>query len=490
MTYTLPTELTVHDIAAIARGAGIRVSASARRDIAEHHRAANTIAETRPVYGRSTGVGANRLTTAAADPTTHGMNLLRSHAVDAGAPFGAETTRAMLAVRLNQLLQPGSGIDPILIDGLERMLAGNHLPEVRRFGSIGTADLPALAGTALALTGERPTSVDGFEPIGPIRADSALPFMSSSALTLAGSALAAARLETLTRAGLAAFALSALAARANPEAFSPEAALAIGSPTSAANAETLNALLGEAVWDPARIQDPFAYRGFLPAASVTTSAVRRLSESAETLCSSAQENPRFFTDRGTVVHHGAFLENWLAHELDATAIALAQSAPLVVGRLRFINDDAFSGLPRFLAPSGGGDSGTMIAEYVAASALGDILAGAAPVSVQSVVLSCGVEDDATFATTALGKLERSIEAFETLLACEILVAVRALRLSDVSDEGMSPAVRRLLELASALPEDLSDRDLRGDVEVAQSLLDGFAEVAAEVRAFTAVAAAS
>ncbi len=473
MTYTLPNRLTVHDVAAVARGAAVRVSASAREDIERHYHRANAIAERQPVYGRSTGVGANRSTAAATDPVTHGMNLLRSHAVDAGPAFDAETTRAMLVVRLNQLLHPGSGIDPSLIDGLERMLVSGSLPEVRRYGGIGTADLSALAGTALALAGERPTSGGGFEPIGPIRADSALPFMSSSALTLGGAALAAARLASLADAGIAAFALSAAAARANPSAFSAEAALAVGSPTASRTASRLAGVIGEPTWEPARIQDPFAYRGFLPAMSVLTCGVQRLGESVETLISSSQENPRFFAEQGVAVHHGAFLENWLAHELDATAIALAQTAPLALGRLRFINDDAFSGLPRFLAPEPGASSGTMIVEYVSASAMGEVLAAASPVSTQSAVLSCGVEDDATFAPTALGKLQRALDGYEVMVACEILVAVRALRLRGASR--LSPGLTRLIEIADELPSDVRDRDLRGDVEIATGLIGAIAE---------------
>ncbi|RGE19492.1 aromatic amino acid lyase [Leucobacter sp. wl10] len=475
MTYTLPSRLTVHDVAAIARGAAVRVSGPARAEIENYYHQANRIAEEQPVYGRSTGVGANRSSAASSDPVAHGMNLLRSHAVDAGPPFDSETTRAMLVVRLNQLLHPGSGIDPVLIDGLERMLVSGSLPEVRRYGGIGTADLSALAGTALALVGERPTSGEGFEPIGPIRADSALPFMSSSALTLGGAALACARLAALADAGIAAFAFSAAAARANASAFSAEAALAVGSPTAARTASRLAGVLGEQAWDAVRIQDPFAYRGFLPAMSVLTSATQRLGESIETLVSSSQENPRFFAEQGIAVHHGAFLENWLAHELDATAIALAQTASLVLGRLRFINDDAFSGLPRFLAPEPGASSGTMIVEYVSASAMGEVLAAAAPVSTHSAVLSCGIEDDATFAPTALSKLQRALDGYEIMVACEIVVAVRALRLQGAATTGVSAALVRLLEIADELPDDLGDRDLREDLEIAARLIGRIAD---------------
>ncbi|QIK62742.1 aromatic amino acid lyase [Leucobacter viscericola] len=472
---TLPTQLTAEDVVSIAKGARVQVSAQARKNIEAHYETANRIAEQQPVYGRSTGVGANRTASAAADPETHGMNLLRSHAVDAGPAVGEERTRAMLAVRLNQLLYPGSGIAPSVIDGLERMLSANALPEIRRYGGIGTGDLPALASTALALAGERPTSAT-FEPIGPIRSDSALPFMSSSAFTLGGAALISARLARVVNAAIAAFVLSAWAIQANPSAFSRQAATAVASPDSAENAALIAALLGDTAWDPARIQDPFAFRGFLPIISVLSSSVHRLSQATETLMNSAQENPRFFEESGSAVHHGAFFEAWLAHELDATAMGLAQSAPMVLARLRFLNDDAFTGLPRFLAPSRGGSSGTMVLEYLAASAMGEVLVGATPASTHSAVLSCGVEEDATFAPTALGKLERAVEGYEVMVAAEIVTAVRALRLKGVTDAAESQALAALMELVRQLPSGAEDRDLRVDMDAARTLIPAFARV--------------
>src|SRR4051794_25392285 len=75
-----------------------------------------------PTYGRTTGVGANRITPVAPDDVEYGMRLLRSHAVDAGDPLTDRTVRAMLASRLIQLCVPGAGLDPTILAGLERML--------------------------------------------------------------------------------------------------------------------------------------------------------------------------------------------------------------------------------------------------------------------------------------------------------------------------------------------------------------------------------
>ncbi len=433
------------------------------------YEAAQAISAQRQIYGRSTGVGANRLTHVAFDPATHGMNLIRSHAVDAGDALPVEAVRAAIAVRLNQLAQGGSGIEPDVVVALGRMLQCDGLPDLREFGSIGTGDLSALAGIALALVGERPTRVP-LDPLAAIRSDSALPFISSSALTIGEAALALARFKALLLAQRAIFALSVVAIQANPEAFAVRVAQATGLDDAPAVARQLATLLHGTDWEPARIQDPYAFRCFLEAHAVLASSVRRLEACVVRLMNLAQENPLFDVDEGRAYHHGGFYQAGLAHELDCAALALAQNVPLLLSRLRFIDDEAVSGLPRFLAPHGGGTSGTMIVEYVAASAMGEVMAASAPVSMHAAVISCGVEEDATFASTAVRKLGRALHGFEVMLAAELLVAVRAMRLRSDAKVASSRALGKLLDLAEALPKGMDDRDLRQDVEIAQGLL--------------------
>ena len=85
----------------------------AMKRVEESWDAARQIAATGRVYGRSTGVGANRNedvpTEAAAE---HGLRLLRSHAGAIGEELPARQVRAMLAVRANQLLAGGAGLRP------------------------------------------------------------------------------------------------------------------------------------------------------------------------------------------------------------------------------------------------------------------------------------------------------------------------------------------------------------------------------------------
>ncbi len=61
-------------------------------------------------------------------------------------------------MRLNQIAADGNGIAPAVLDALAGMIADDALPPVREGGSIGTADLAALATTALVLSGEVATT--------------------------------------------------------------------------------------------------------------------------------------------------------------------------------------------------------------------------------------------------------------------------------------------------------------------------------------------
>ena len=115
----------------IARGtAAAAVTADGRERARAAARTAAAVAARREVYGRTTGVGANRdLRVAAADRQGHGLRLLRSHAGGGGPIVAAELSRAMLVVRANQIAAGGSGVDPgVLGPLLEGVNAGLSVP--------------------------------------------------------------------------------------------------------------------------------------------------------------------------------------------------------------------------------------------------------------------------------------------------------------------------------------------------------------------------
>lgn len=148
----------VTDIVRLADGAARPVPGTeAMKRVEQSWDAARQIAATGRVYGRSTGVGANRNedvpTEAAAE---HGLRLLRSHAGAIGEELPARQVRAMLAVRANQLLAGGAGLRPTVVTALCEALETGAYPVVNEFGSVGTGDIAALAQVGLALVGSIP----------------------------------------------------------------------------------------------------------------------------------------------------------------------------------------------------------------------------------------------------------------------------------------------------------------------------------------------
>src|SRR4051812_14626619 len=154
--------LTVPDVVRLADAAAAPAVAPDALDRARRSwQAAGLLAAAGRLYGRGTGVGAHRsVPVAAQDEAEHGLRLLRSHAGGAGALLAARQVRAMLAVRANQLLAGGSGIQPAFITALTDALRLGVHPAVNEYGGLGTGDLTALAQTRLTLIGERPSLTD------------------------------------------------------------------------------------------------------------------------------------------------------------------------------------------------------------------------------------------------------------------------------------------------------------------------------------------
>ncbi|MEU8248054.1 aromatic amino acid ammonia-lyase [Nonomuraea sp. NPDC048916] len=375
---------------------------------------------TGPVYGRSTGVGANK----DIQVEGGGLDLLRSHAGGAGALVPAEQARGMLAVRLNQLLAGGSGVDPGLLPVLAEAINAGFTPPIRTYGAIGTGDLTALATTALCLLGEMGwrTGPDGVPaPHYPLASGDALPFISSGAATLADAALACHRLRGLLDAAVDVAALSFGATGASAE---PVAALvqeARPHPGQAITAARLRELLGDR--PGTRIQDPYGFRAFAQVHGATVDALARAEQVIETDLNSATENPLI---AGSLAwHNGNFHSAPVALVLDTLRAALVPAAQLSTARLATLMEPGYTGRPPFLAGRTGG-SGVLILEYVAQDALAELRHLATPVTTGTAVISRGAEDHAGFATQAARHALRCLEPLEIVLACERVAATRAL----------------------------------------------------------------
>lgn len=473
------SSLTCGQVARAGRGeAGVEVAPAAVAAATAAWQVAREVAAARPVYGWTTGVGANRtVQVAAAEAAEHGLNLLRSHAAGAGPLLDPEQARAMLVVRLNQIAAGGSGVDPGVLDVLADAINRGFVPPVPRYGAIGTGDLTALAATGLCLLGERDwlaVAGSGPPPRFALRPAEVLGFQSSSAATLGEAALACADLTRLSRAAVPIAALSLLAVRGSAEPFAAAVQRARPHPGQQQVAAAVRELAERQLGPPARLQDPYGYRAFPQVHGAALDAVAEASHVVTVDINAASENPLVDPAGHTVWHNGNFHATYVGLALDAARAALFQTAALGAARLGTLVEPAFTGLEAFAADTPA-SSGIMILEYVCQSAVADIRRLAAPAALGSAVLSRGVEEHAGFSTQSARASSEATTAYRAVLACELVGAVRVLRMQRRGPAG-GPLRAAFDRAAAVLDPRTADRPLDGDLAAADGLLDGYAEV--------------
>jgi histidine ammonia-lyase len=110
----------------------------------------------------------------------------------------------------------------------------------------------------------------------------------------------------------------------------------------------------------------------------------------------------------------------------------------------------------------------MMLEYTAHDAAAEVRSLLAPVSAQTASVARGVESHASLAPVAARRLEGALTTMRVLVATELVVEVRALRLGGREPQGAGTRV--LFAAASGLDPDLGDRELHPDVEAALAVL--------------------
>ena len=433
----------------------VRLADAARQRMAASAAAVAEVAKHRPVYGRTTGVGANK-DVVTADPE-HGARLLASHSTTGTASYPKDVVRLGLLIRVNQIAAGGSGLAPEVAEAIVAVLNDGELPDLHRGGALGTGDLGALAELGLALG----RVIDGA---------SAPALLSSNAVTLAECCLAYVETATLINVVPLVGALSHVALRGNAEVYDERVHLARPQPGQVRVARRMRALLDGLPVTPARVQDPFGLRAF---AQVLGPAVAHADALRDTLAvdiNAAAENPLVTGD--TVLHNGNWHAMPIALDLDALRLSLHSVATLSTSRLANLVDTEFTGLSRFLASGAAASSGVMMIEYVAHDALATVRSAAQPATLGTATLSRGAEHHASFAPQAAALTAQLLDALRDVLACELVAAVRAIRLAGLTPADLAPAAVGpwLADGLAALPDDLTDRSLRDDLEIARGLL--------------------
>jgi histidine ammonia-lyase len=471
--------LTPGDVRTVARdGAAVSVAPAAVDRAERAWRTVTEVAQRQVVYGRGTGVGANRdIDVTATGDGEHGLRVLRSHAAGAGPLLDAARTRAMLVVRLNQLAAGGSGVEPGILDVLAAVLNQGLLPPVHSLGGIGTGDLTALASTALCVLGERPWRGGTLPPYPMDPADS-LAFISSNAATVGEACLGTEDLRDLLDASVVVAALAFVAVDGSTEPYAEAVHAARPHVGQRAVAARMRELVGDTVGAPARVQDPYSYRAIPQVHGPAVEACGHLSRVLAVELNAACENPLVDVSGQTVWHNGNFHGGYVGLALDTIRAALFSTAALSGARLSTLVEPRYTGLRPFLADGPPASSGVMILEYVSQSALAQLRHNAAATGLATAVVSRGLEEHAAFSVQAARNLTEVVESYRVMLCCELVAAVRALRMRAARPHP-GPLRDAFDRAAEALDPRTEDRPLDADLAAAAQVLSGLGRQASE-----------
>jgi histidine ammonia-lyase len=174
-----------------------------------------------------------------------------------------------------------------------------------------------------------------------------------------------------------------------------------------------------------QVQDPYSFRCMPQVHGATKDVADMVTGVLEIEINSVTDNPIVFHDEDTIMSGGNFHGQALALQADFLAIAMAEIGN-ISERRTYLLVSGQRGLPPFLAPDAGLNSGFMIAQYTAAAIVSQNKQYCTPASVDSIVSSNGQEDHVSMGANAVTKLRRVIQNVQRVLAIELLTAAQAL----------------------------------------------------------------
>lgn len=441
------------------------------------------------IYGVNTGFGAfSNVRIDKSDIVQLQKNLIRSHSVGIGKPFTSAYTRAIMYLRANALAGGHSGIRVEVVEKILEFLNHEIIPVIPQQGSVGASgDLAPLAHLALALIGEgdvwwgkekrSAAQVLKEKKVQPLQleAKEGLSLINGCQVMTAVGLLNSFKARRLIWMTDLAGSISLEALFGSRSAFDPLISAVRPHPGDAETARNILKIVGptsdiaKSHADCNRVQDAYSLRCMPAVHGAAKNALRQCFKTLEIEANSSTDNPLVFAEDGKILSCGNFHGEPVAFALDFMGIAISAMASISECRISKLVNPAMSGLPAFLAPEGGLNSGHMIVQVAAASLVSENKILAHPACVDSIPTSADKEDHVSMGTIAARKLGKIVENAENIVAMELLSATQALDLHEPYKA--SAAVQAVHDLIRQhVPFAKEDRVFSKDIEVIKNLI--------------------
>ena len=397
-----------------------------------------------PVYGINTGFG--RLASIRIgddDLAVLQRNIVLSHAAGVGDPMPAPICRLMLALKLASLSQGASGVQMRTIALLEAMLAHGLLPVIPSQGSVGASgDLAPLAHMAAAMIGvgtimregraelaEVALAACGLTPLQ-LEPKEGLALLNGTQFSSANALAGLFEAERLLGTALVTGALATDAARGSDAPFDPRIHALRGHRGQIDVAATLAGLMQDSsirashLQGDERVQDPYCVRCQPQVMGAVLDLLRQAATTLAIEANGVTDNPLIMIDTEEALSGGNFHAEPVAFAADMIALALCEIGSIAERRIAMLVDPNLSGLPAFLTPRPGLNSGFMIPQVTAAALVSENRQRATPTSVDSIPTSANQEDHVSMAAHGARRLLPMAENLTAILGIELLAAAQ------------------------------------------------------------------
>ena len=476
--------------AELYRGAAVALDAACWDKIASSAASVERIvARGEPVYGINTGFGklAN-IRIDVADLETLQRNIVLSHAAGVGSAMPSAVVRLMIGLKIASLAQGYSGVATATVRLLSDMLERGLLPVVPAQGSVGASgDLAPLAHLSAAMIGVGQVSLGdeimpaaaGLAKVGlrpaTLAAKEGLALLNGTQFSTAYALAGLFEAERVFQAALVTGALSTDAAKGSDTPFDPRIHVLRPHPGQIEVAASLRALLaGSAIREShrvgdERIQDPYCLRCQPQVMGACLDTLRHAASVLGIEANSVTDNPLVFADSDQALSGGNFHAEPVAFAADTIALVLCEIGSLAERRIAMLVDPALSGLPAFLTPKPGLNSGFMIPQVTAAALVSENKQRAYPASVDSIPTSANQEDHVSMAAHGARRLLEMAANTGNIVGIELLAAAQACDFhAPLRSSAPLEAVRALLR--SDVPTLTDDRYFAADIESATTLV--------------------
>lgn len=486
----IPGAVSLADWRTIYRGATPRLDASSASVIAESAAAvARILAKGEPVYGINTGFGKlASVRIGDEDLATLQRNIVLSHAAGTGAPSPVPVVRLMMALKLASLAQGASGVKPETIALIETMLVRGLTPVIPSQGSVGASgDLAPLSHMAAAMIGVGEIFVSGRRwpadealreaglmplELGP---KEGLALLNGTQFSTANALAGLFGAERLFQSALVTGALSTEAAKGSDTPFDHRIHRLRRHRGQIETADALRTLMaGSAIRashlvDDIRVQDPYCLRCQPQVMGAALDVLRQAATTLETEANGVSDNPLIFPEADEALSGGNFHAEPVAFAADMIALAVCEIGSIAERRIAMLVDPALSGLPAFLTPKPGLNSGFMIPQVTAAALVSENKQRATPASVDSIPTSANQEDHVSMAAHGARRLLDMVENASAVIGIELLAAVQGCDFHAplLSSEALEAARTRLRKVVPHLDD---DRHFHPDMEAANVLV--------------------